>query len=553
MKPFLRIIPILLCVYLLSTQILSAQQDLLNTLDNASAHLKEVKTSNSTWKQTLRTNKQQPYVVVYEVITTDKKGKSATQEYEFNLADIDASSIKYDVKKDEMQIKMKSLRNNKFIKETRDQKIKYLGDVTLYAENIENARALTEAFQKAVPLAKKALEETIKVGKTYGDLADWLSTNVKNISSGGESYKQSVSFADGFKRLKVKLTQQPENKGKGEEEIFEFNLADINEKNIGLDVSDSWAYLELPTKSNQKYIRHSKNDKVQNNKNSVRLYFDSVEKAREGALVLEKLLPMAKAVRDELKPAYGSVSNGLKLIQAAVKNTGEVEQSIKPECQTVLSVSESGKPMEYRFSWGDVKETAPEIKASGKGFEMQVETSGKFIEVWKSGEKQNYTSSINIVADDIETLRFLPDIMKQVIADCKASSEAAMSKNKKDLAHVNSLLGNSPSVKNISQAFEKKEDCRLTFDVTEEGSKKSEKMKYELSLAELDPSSVDLDISGSNVFVTIGSQNKEKIIKSFKDGAPSDYVNSIEIAVDTIPMGKEIKEYLTSAITACKK
>ncbi|WP_215240799.1 hypothetical protein [Dyadobacter helix] len=544
-------------VTILSHSLVRAQSDLLSTLKEVSAQLKTVKTSGNEWKQSLRANGLRPYQVFYEITGTDKKGQTVTRLYEFNLADIDPASIKYEAKKDEMLVKMKAIKGHGFIKEKEgEQQVKYVSEITLYADQIDNAKALTAALQKSVPLAQKAMESKLKIVSKYSFLTDWLKANVISLNAAGESYKQGITYAEGFKNLRVKLILQPGDKGKVEEEIFDFNLADMDERNVEMGVSGKWIYLELATRSKQGYIKYVKNGKVQSNEKSVRFYFDDVERAREGKLILQKLLPLAGPVSDELKPVYSSLADGLKKIKTAVKNTPEIGQSIVAECQAILSVNENGKVSEYRFAWGDINESSPKIKVSGKVFEMSVETRDKqkFIEVWKNGEKQSYTSSFDIISDDIESIRYLPEIVKRVITDCRASVKPVSPKPGMETQFINERLTNSRIVvKAGAQVLEKAGKCQLVFKRTITDGKNAGPLRYELSLTEMDASSVEMVIAGSSVFVNISTRNKEKTIKSFKGDTPSDYVNMVKIECENIVSGRQIADTLKKIVSDCKK
>lgn len=553
MKYFYRIFLLIM----LHGAMVQAQSELLATLNHISSELKTVKTSSSEWKQTLQTNAKQPYIVLLETSGADKKGQPLNYVYELNLVDLDPSSVKYEIKKDEMQVKMKTLKKNAFIKlKEGQQKISYTDEVAVYAGEIENAKELVASIQKAIPLAKKAMEETIKIGSTFSNLTDWLKANVNVSTSGSDSFKQSLTFQDGFNNLKAKLSHQRSEKGKLDEEISDFNLADLDGSSVDMGISGEWIYLEIPTKSKLKYIGFTKSGKAQNPEKSVKMYFNNVEKAREGKLVFEKLLPTAAPVSEQLKPAYKSMANGLDLLKKAVRKTEETEQSITADCQTILAFNASGKSEEYRFFWGDIDEASPEIKVSGKSYGLSFNTKDKqkFIEVWKNGEKQSYTNSAEFIADDIETIRYIPALLNQLIPDCRKSLKQLQVKSGQEVDYINTRLKSSKNLDKIaSQDLVSPEKCKLNFTKTTTGSKSAGKFRYEMLVSELSTSSTQLEVSGSNVYVTVTTGNKEKTIKSFKDDVPSDFVNEIQIECEDLSSAREIKESMDRIIAACKK
>ncbi len=533
-------------------------KEYLSILNDISSNLKVVQTSESEWKQSLRASGSRPYVILMTIDGVDKKGKATKNIYEINLTDLDPNTLKYEARKDEMQVKAKALKGQSFIKKTEnDQTSKYVGEVVLYADNTDNARTLVEALRKAIPAAQKIMQQSMKVNPNLNAFKDWLLVNVASIKYGEESYRQSLTYLDA-QQPRVKFIQQKMEKGKTTEDVFELNLGDCDEKNITLSTKDPWAYLEIQTKNKLNYIRHIANGKLIKNDNSIRFYFDNIEKAREGKLWLEKNLPLTAQQQLNALPSFQGLSQALSFFKNAVKNSEGLTQSLNAECQTVLQAKEGNNTLEYRFFWGDFNEKSSKITTSGSRFEFSIETANrlKYIEVWKNGEKQNYTSSLQFTAEDIETLRPLPNIVEPMIAACRDQRKLNLPQGTYEtkLSFINSKLGTIQSKnEEITQKIENTSACSAAFSQETKESKKSISVKHEFSFSDIDPTSVELQVSGSQISIQVSTSNKEKAIKSFKNETPSDYLNGFKILANDLVTGLTLRDTFKAIVIGCKK
>ena len=78
-------------------------------------------------------------------------------------------------------------------------------------------------------------------------------------------------------------------------------------------------------------------------------------------------------------------------------------------------------------------------------------------------------------------------------------------------------------------------------------------MTYEFGFKEINKESVQLSVSGKNVFATFQTNNKEKVIKTYENGKPGNYTNSVKIQVDDLDRARNLLILLKQAITLCNK
>jgi hypothetical protein len=553
----------------LTSSITRAQSsaELTNQLKAVSAALKTVPTADRTYAQTMMADGQRPYLLAFKTTQTDKKGVSKDLAYELNLSDIDANGIIYEPKKDVIQVTLKTNRGVDFIREKEaDQTTGYTDRILLYAENVDNARALAEALRKAVPMATKLTDGRLQIGTGPDALANWLKTNVVTATSGPETYQQSASPVAGGNPLKMRMVQQKTGAKSSPEDVYELNLGDLDEKTVELTVKGQWLLLEASTRNRNSYIRAWRDGKPQSNGKAVSFYFADLEKARDGRAVLQKLLPAAAQKQRDMAPAYGSSVSALKTVSAAVRDVGAAEgrlgQKLTADCGAVLTLDISGKTAardEYRFNWADLNEKSVKISASGKGFfTLSVGSANrtKYVEHRRNDQLQNYTDEIEILAEDIETLRYLPTLLEKAIVECRAARKVVVPAGAlpAKVAYIAQRVPASvPEGKNtLSQTLDVSGGCALKLTQSRNDGKKSTELIYELNLVEIDPGQVQIEVSGAELSVVLATRNKQKIIKTYKNGTPDNYVPTVSIRVGSIEAAMQMQEALRQATELCR-
>lgn len=101
--------------------------------------------------------------------------------------------------------------------------------------------------------------------------------------------KQSMERAEEGNDNKLKLTQVEVKSNNSVQEIFEFNLSDINPTTINYEVKGKWLYVTFETNFKNKIIKAYKDGKIQPYVYSIDLVMKDVETARATLSALKKL------------------------------------------------------------------------------------------------------------------------------------------------------------------------------------------------------------------------------------------------------------------------
>ena len=107
--------------------------------------------------------------------------------------------------------------------------------------------------------------------------------------------KQSIEPVEGDNN-KFKYTVIEVNpKGSGAEQVYEFNLSDINPSSISVDVKGKWLYVVLETDFKGKIIKYYKDGKIQPYASALQFAVNDVDVARNLVSALSKAVKAVKA------------------------------------------------------------------------------------------------------------------------------------------------------------------------------------------------------------------------------------------------------------------
>jgi|GEM_PF-2496080 len=520
-----------------------------------------VNTADAEHNQTLSFDKEKPFYAEIKAVKTDKKGKSTETRLVFNLGDLNAPSVVYKIQKDVITVIAETKNGQKFIKGFENDSFDgFTHKITFYAGNIDDARSAVAELKKMIPLAEKLDQVYLKLPDTYAGLSAWLKTHIDTQESGDTRYEQSLNTQD----LIAEYLCTTHEKGQIKRaEKFVFNWGDLNAKALNIDVKSKQLEVRLGVKNKKKYISYLKSDVPQNNEYELIIPVFDVDKAKSLKSALEKLIPLAEQRLAQSAPRLNDRATALQLLKKADRTladkSGDIRQEFDAACMASLKISTSGKngaEERYSFSMADLNDKKLELGVKGSLFVIELSTNNnqKVISYFKNDQKQNYTNSITLTSDNLEDFRYLPEALKKVIADCKASERnrvpggslsATMDWLEKQIPRLESDKAS------VNQSLAISKDCSMKFTEERADAKKSSEMVYEAGLKDLNANAVSYDISGKNIFVILTANGKEKLIKTYKDGTPGNYTNEIRIQVDDVSLARDVAEGFKAVIKGC--
>lgn len=214
-------------------------------------------------------------------VRVEQAAKATTKhEYQFNLLDLNESVLDYEVSGSSMYVQLLTKDKTKLVKYQKgDELSAYESDFRIYTSNVEVARRLKHALSSAITSCRNGHSYPFK-GLALKDRISWLSTTIGEVSLEGKSFQQKLELVDPADLKKFKFTRVEIDSKKSTEEVFEFNLTDINPKAVTYSVKGKWLSFVIETNHKDKIIKYYQNGEIKPYTNTIEFKVNDIEKAR---------------------------------------------------------------------------------------------------------------------------------------------------------------------------------------------------------------------------------------------------------------------------------
>lgn len=496
----------------------------------------------------------QPAVIQYGYDEIDSKGNRVNYKYEVNVSDLDPYAVRELTQKDLINVVLSVKNKQKLVKVYKNDEVQPYDDQALIiAKDIENARQISEAIKKAIPSAEKVMASRLKLSG-YDAMVNWLTTNVKDVTLGTKSYKQTLVKGD--KVGTVKFTSIEVDAKSSIEETYTFNLADINPNRINYTITGNRFGIEFETLQDAKFISVTRNGETKPFINDLVINTNSVDEARDLKTVLALSAPLAiQKVKADI-PTPASEKDALVKLSSLTTNISigakEISQSIEPTClcqftQVEKDTKTSTKNV-YKFNWIDVNAVGSTIEVAGDRMFIELKTNeGKKLIMDTENDKfKAYDNSIRIFMPNVENARRAKVAIDKAVEKCKAvykepfGNDAAgifswITKNVKDVALEETTF------KQTFEAVEAGKVNKVKYTRTEVNAKGSGAEEvYEFNLADISPLTVEVEVRGKWLYVSMETEFKGKIIKYYKDGKIMPYTAKIDFVINDVDTSRNM-------------
>jgi hypothetical protein len=541
-----------------------AQGDDMNTnLQKLKGLLAKVSTSAKTYDQSVKP--LQYGTLVYSVEETDQKGIKTVYEYEINLADIDPYTVKQETQKDVILVSLTVRNKQKLVKVSKNSEVQsYTDHAEIRAKDIDNAREITEVIKKAIPPAEKLLAGKLKLN-SYDEMVSWLINNTKSIELGTKSIKQTMIKGNSVGSLRL---TEIETDAKGSTETqYTFNLADINLNSVNFKVTGNRFGLNFETLQNIKAISSIKAGK-NSFLNELIINTNSVDEARDLKTVLALVVPLAqeKVKVDNPKSAtLGDISNALKSLVKDIKiNEKQLTQTIEPQCvTTVTQINQTASSTEksvYVFNWMDLNPNVTKIQTTGDRMFIEATALDKkaIIMYSKNDKFEGYKNEVNLFTEDIEVARRLLSVANKAIEKCKTDYKEPFNNTGTDaLSWLKKNTGDvtveETTMKQTLDGSDGANPAKLKYSrITVKGNTSSEEI-FEFNLADINPTTVEVQTRGKWLYVKFETNFKAKIINAYKDGKIQPYVSTLDFVMKDVETSRGAIAALKKCVEANKK
>jgi hypothetical protein len=542
----------------------SQAQDLKGSVTKLQQLVVPVQTASKTYEP--KVEFLQPAVVRYSYDEIDQKGNKVNYAYEFNLSDIDPYAVREQTQKDIINVVLAVRNKQKLVKVYKNEEVQpYDDQVSFISKDIENARAISDVVKNAIPAAEKIMAGRLKL-TGYDAMATWLTTNVKNVNLGTKNYTQTL--AKGDRPGSMKFTQVEADSKTSTEEVYTFNLADINANSVNYKITGNKFAIRFETLQQAKYISLRKNGEVKPYTDEITIATNNVDEARDLKTVLSMVAPLAVEKVKADMPAVASDKDGLQRLKAL---TGEItsgpkqiSQELDPQCSCSLTqVEKDAKSSEknlFRFNWIDVNPNASKISVTGDRMflVLAVNDNKKLIMRSVNDKFSGYENDVKLYMPDVESARRAKVVMDKTVEKCKASYKEPFGS---DVGSIVAWIRNNVKDVTLDEVTSKQ-----TLEPVEVGNNNKFKYTrkelnakgtgaeevYEFNLSDINPLSIEVEVKGKWLYVGMDTEFKGKIIKYYKDGKIQPYTSRIEFVINDVDISRNMVSALKKAVKALK-
>lgn len=505
---------------------------------------------------------EKSHLAVLETNYTDSKGNGQKFHYDFSLNDINAAKINMTISGKTFKIELPVHENNYYIRLKKGtDEIGFTKELEIFSDDLEQARNILNGL---VYLVNETRAPAAKTFTDYYTTLEFVKDNLANTNDGNSSISQSFSFDATPSGVVTLTTQKTDSKKQVTQTDQIFYLIDLQPK-VSIEASAKAITLNLNTKDKLKYVRESLSNTVLSYSSSIEIAVTDLDKARELAQAFE--FAIGKSEKGSLE--FGNVDKTIDWLTAnvtEVKSDDETieqtfvvnksnENKIEFNCSTKES-NENALNKSYEFYPEDLKIENCKIKVSGKKL-MVVLSTGKsrYIKYTRENIMQNYDSDIEVAFNDVLKAKNFIEAITLLRNKSQIADRSFGSKNEA-LTYITAnikKIGNS--IEAVDQKMEQRDNdpCKMNFICLVPGSKgASIENIYEFNLADLDPMNSDIEVSSKNIAINLVTKKKEKIIKSYKNGEPGNFIANIELQVDDVLTAKKILAAFNTLVSFCK-
>lgn len=385
---------------------------------------------------------------------------------------------------------------------------------------------------------------------------------VQDVQIDKSTYKQSIDILDESKGRINFISSVTDEKGKTTTDKYEFYISDIDPNTIIRKTSGKKLFVSLTINNNQKFIKHSKDDKPESYTSNLEILSSDADVAQELVNNMKTSIPLVKPAQK----AWNTNTDALNWLKSNIikvsAGSDTFDQSFsygEPRNYlvsfTVKKTDQKGVTTEdkYEFNILDINKNELVVKVSGSQLSVSVKTkeSNRYIKYYRNNEQQNFDNAFEIISDDIDNARniigafstaieksvqALPDLgsLTKSIDYITRNTIDITSENKKTGQKINLTQGNgTKSLLTRSEADSK-------GNLVEE--------RYEFYLNDIDANSINFKVNGKKIIILLISKNSTKFIKYYKDNTLQDFQDEINILTPDIETSRALVEAFRTAV-----
>jgi hypothetical protein len=377
---------------------------------------------------------------------------------------------------------------------------------------------------------------------------------ITNVTIDKDAYTQSIEIENADKGKIQYIRSVTDSKGKSSKEQFIFYSTDIDQNTLVVKSSEKKNLIHFEIANKQKFIRYLKDGKPDTYLNVLDIFASSAENAAE----------MLKRIKNCIQPGssvsmtWNKPSEALLFLQNSIGTVKHENSTVKQVFQydeanpylvtlTATETNQKGESVEnkYLFNILDINKNLITLKVQGTKMIVYLETKGndRFIQCYSKNVIQNYRYDVEIFTEDADMARNIIAALNVAISQLKAAT-----REYKSLAEayteLNTIIPDGvPGYRFTKQTFEapaEKDAFAKLFSAETDAKGKTVDNTILFYFCDIDPVSLNIEISGKQVTIHPKAYSKQKYFKQYKNTELDEYMNSFDIVCADIENGRRI-------------
>ncbi|MEY2692045.1 MAG: hypothetical protein RIT03_435 [Bacteroidota bacterium] len=355
--------------------------------------------------------------------------------------------------------------------------------------------------------------------------------------------------------------------GKSQQEVYEFNLADIDINTIRAFTNKDVIQVQCLVAKKQKFIKKTTDSQKSNYEQEVFFYAKNIDNGRELVEGLKALVPISESIIDK-RLSLKSYQEHITWLET---NTKQVNLLDKQYVQTLTSSAKipgrleftvdqvsSGKSVNSSFQFNLANLNPNSIFAEVKGdvIVVHVETRRKLdvIKAFATTVQKDYVNDFEMYCESVEKSRDLQKVLKQAVLLSEDKIDAMIPKIKsvgEGIEILNSKI-KSVTINEVTFSQQLAGDCVLSFTKKETTPTKMTDNSYQLNLRDLGRNLIAYNTEGKNVVINCKTKAGSKFIKFTENQILKNYTNQIEFQLSEVEDAIVCRAVLERLVELCE-
>ena len=526
--------------------------------------IKDVQLKKTTKNQSFEYVEGSECLIRFTIFDTDDEEETI---FELNLADLNANTVSFDTKGNEVTVEASTRGKRDLIKVYEDGEVEGFDDeMEVYAAGIEEAREIVSALRSAIETCSENSSENNYGEFTSDELQAKLENNITDVDINDEAYLQSISKAPQQKNVFLfEFTDQEE----GEVMEYYFNPADLDADKVAFDTDDAAVVLQLETNNGDELIKVVENGETDGYTDKLEMMMQDLEQARDMVYLWQAFIGkfenntvgFIEGVKEAtLEQTIGYIPRNV--VEVAV-NEDVFNQKITIEKNSgfgylldleIDEVSE-GETDRYLWNMADVEPNDIEFDISGSlvSVVLPIDDKRDLVQHWEDGEMEGFEDEVKIYVNTLEDAKSLVNAFRHFAGilikqddtpGLPESTDALADYLEENITEVN------VDDDRYQQTFEIREGnaCLGLFELVDD----DDEMIYEWNFTDLDRKKIEFDTKGDEIVITVETSGSRELIEVRENGEVEDYENEFVIRANTIEEARSIVEGIREMIVQCK-